>query len=206
MKYKTTREKFRLLAIVILLYNTVFLSAILYIEIADERQVMNNFKTCLDRPTVEEQHFCFDWAQALTSWSVGPSFVFGGNAAIYALFRHWNTGQHDNQIKRLMGQAYRLRNGKISSHVPIIIDDGWTGVLTHRCRNLYDDYAVDVTKYNKNDLSAEELQQWRICTIPSLCILIVVRSRFNQSPQAAGVNGPHVPSSATVLVPRRGGR
>lgn len=157
MKYITTKRKFELLVLTILTYNAIILGIVMWVELSDMQQTIDNLAACLDFPE-EDRHLCFDWLQALTSTDVTYSWILGGNASIYAIFRIWNAGQHDNQIKRLIGQTYRLSNEIPGSYIPITVDNGWVGGLTYRCGNLYDDYIAAVTKYNDGNLSAKELQ------------------------------------------------
>ena len=158
MGYTTTSQKLGHMVAIVLVYNILVVSVILAEQDNSGKRATDNLARC-QKNLPAEVHLCFVWSQAVTDWAVGPSLAFGGNAGIYVLFRSWNAGQHDNHIKRLMGQAYRISNNKIISYVPAIADDGWTGVLTYKCRNRYDDYVAAVIKYNKNDLDVEELQQ-----------------------------------------------
>ena len=153
MGYITSKDKLMWLTVAMLLYNAVLITVIGQNEM---QQTIDNLATCLDFPK-EDQQLCFDWLQALTGTDV--AWALGGNASIYAIFRAWSVGQHDNQIKRLMGQTHRLSCEMPNSYVPVIVDDGWVGVLTHRCQELYDDYAAAVAGYNAGSLTAEELQQ-----------------------------------------------
>lgn len=157
MKYITAKRKFKLLVWTILAYNTIILCIVTVVEPSDRQQTIDNLAKCLDFPE-GDRHLCFDWLQALTSTDVAYSWILGGNASIYAIFRIWNAGQHDDQIKRLIGQTHRLSNEIPSSYIPITIDNGWVGGLTYRCSNLYDDYIAAVTKYNGGNLTVEELQ------------------------------------------------
>lgn len=140
-----------------LVYNAAVLAIVVGSERSDVQQTIDNLEECLDFPE-ETMHLCFDWRQALTSTDVAYIWIFGGNASIYAIFRIWNAGQYDSQIKRLIGQTYRLSNEIPHSHIPITVDNGWVGGLTYRCGNLYDDYVAAITKYNEGNLTAKELQ------------------------------------------------
>lgn len=157
MKYWTRKRNLELLLYVVVLYNAVFLSLATWLELNDKQQTVDNLEKCLTFPE-EDRHLCFDWLQALTSTDIVYGSLLGGNASIYVIFRIWNAGQHDNQIKRLMGQTHRLINETPNSYIPIIVDDGWVGALTYKCSSLYDDYITDVTKYNNGNLAVEELQ------------------------------------------------
>ena len=137
----------------ILLYNTVLITVI---ELRDGQQAIDNLAACQQDLPEEQWHLCFDWRQAITS--TDTAWALGGNASIYAIFRVWNAGQHDNQIRRLMKQTHRLSSEIPNPYVPTIVDNSWVGGLTHRCQELYDDYIAAAARFNDGDLAAEELQ------------------------------------------------
>ena len=159
MDYISAKRKLELLVITALLYNILVVAGIVVLELSDMQQTIDNLATCQQGFPEESWQLCFNWLQDLTGMDLAYSWILGGNASIYLIYRLWNAGQYDSQIRRLMGQTRRISCKMPNSYVSIIADDGWVGGLTYRCQELYDDYVTAVTGYNAGSLTAKELQQ-----------------------------------------------